>query len=117
MLEILGVVKTHCQVFALCLVLCSCGPSGKQACQENQAFLWDAAGSYCVERRAVPTDTIDPRQLKSFLRGRDVPKCPLGTSDYSPFKLFDGPKCPHEGSGHGKATMPRKVAKIKELTQ
>jgi hypothetical protein len=77
-------------------------------------MVWDAAGSYYLEHNMKPDDLIDPQQLKVFFGADGVPCCPLGTNDYAPFKLFDGPRCPHEGSGHGAVPVTEKIIKINQ---
>jgi hypothetical protein len=90
--------------------------SAKEICQQHQAMVWDTAGSYYLEHSMKPDDLIDPQQLKSFFAPGEVPRCTLGTNDYAPFKLFDGPRCPHVGSGHGVVPMSEKTIKIKRNT-
>jgi hypothetical protein len=91
--------------------------SAKEICQQHQAMVWDAARSYYLEHGMKPDDLIDPKLLKDFFRLDGVPRCPSGTNDYAPFKLFDGPQCPHEGSGHGVVPMSEQIIKIKRNTQ
>jgi hypothetical protein len=91
--------------------------SRKEICQQHQAMVWDAARSYYLEHGMKPDDLIDPQQLKDFFNSDGVPRCPLGTNDYAPFKLFDGPRCPHEGSGHGVVPMSEQIIKIQRTTQ
>ena len=106
--------RQNCVLFCLLTFLAGCGPSSKEICQENQAMVWDAAGSYYLEHSMKPDDLIDPQQLKDFYNPGAFPRCPLGTNDYAPFKLFDGPQCPHQGSGHGVVPMFEKIIKIKQ---
>jgi hypothetical protein len=80
-------------------------------------MVWDAAGSYYLEKNMKPDDLIDPQQLKDFFGPDGVPHCPLDRNGYAPFKLFDGPRCPHEGSGHGVVPMSEKTIKIKQNTK
>jgi hypothetical protein len=104
-------------VGAICAVIYRSASLRKEICQQHQAMVWDAAGSYYLEHGMKPDDLIDPQQLKGFFNLDGVPRCPLGTNSYTPFKLFDGPRCPHEGSGHGVVSMSKKTIKIKQNTQ
>jgi hypothetical protein len=81
-------------------IVAGCGPSQKEVCRQHQAQVWGAAKSYSLVERMKRDDLIDPTKLTGFF-GDGIPCCPLGTNGYAPFKLADGPRCPHGGSGHG----------------
>lgn len=103
-----------------CLVLCcflfcvGCGQSSKKICQQRQGEIWDAARSYYLEHKMKPSDLIEPKELADFFGPDDFPHCPDGTNGYAPFRLFDGPRCPHPGSGHTPLPIPATIIKIRE---
>lgn len=80
--------------------------SPQEICLENLAMIWDAAGSHYLENRIKPDELIFPKNLLGFFKV--VPRCPLSGTDYAPFKLSDGPKCPV----HGKVPIFEKIQKI-----
>lgn len=100
-----------------CLVfLVGCGERPKTAekiCPVHQAEVWDAAISYYLEHGLKPDDLIDPQALTNFFPAGEVPRCPLGTNDYTPFRILDGPKCPYEPDLHAVRRIPARVAKLK----
>jgi hypothetical protein len=100
----------------VCMLSVGCGPPASRICQQHQEIVWDAAGSYYLENRMKPEDLIDPQRLRGFFGPDGIPRCPLGTNDYAPFKLFDGPRCPHEGSRHSAAAISQKIQQIKQNT-
>ena len=59
-------------------------------------------------------DLVDPQQLSAFFAEGHVPRCPLGTNNYAPFKILEGPRCPHEPTLHVVHRIPVSVIKLKE---
>jgi hypothetical protein len=95
------------------VVGCDEGKSARRVCRSHQTEVWNAAASYYLEHGMKPDDLIDPQQLAALLPNGQVPRCPIGTNAYAPFKIFDGPKCPYEAQLHAGATMPASIAKLK----
>ena len=81
------------------LIATGCGPNKKEAealCQNNLRILWGAAESYALENRKDSGSIISPADLKPYLKDNRVPRCPLGESDYVPFGVSQGPRCPND---------------------
>ncbi len=119
------IVRSHPslpQVYFLltCLVVltvvgCQEHKSARQVCPGHQAEVWDTAVSFYLERGMKRDDVIDPKQLSAFFAEGYVPRCPLGTNNYAPFRILDGPKCPHEPERHAVRQVPARLAKLKEI--
>jgi len=100
-----------CLVF---LVGCGSGPkTAEKICRDHQTEVWDAAMSYYLEHGLKPNDLIDPQQLTNFFADGQVPRCPLGTNSYAPFRILDGPQCPYEPRLHAVQKVPARIAKLK----
>ena len=101
-------------ILLVCLAfLVGCGPGPKtsaKVCPGHQTEVWDAAMSYYLEHGLTTNDLIDPQQLSGFFAEGQVPRCPLGTTNYAPFRILDGPKCPQ----HPIRKIPPRVAKLIE---
>lgn len=105
-------------VFAAALValwaslplLASGGKTAASVCPGHQTEVWDAAMSYYLEHGLKTNDLIDPQELTNFFPEGQVPRCPDSTSNYAPFRILDGPKCPE----HPIHKVPARVAKLKE---
>jgi len=104
---------TRTVLFACLVFLVGCGPGPKTSanvCPGHQTEVWDAAMSYYLEHGLKPDDLIDPQQLTNYFAERQIPRCPLGTNNYAPFRILDGPKCPE----HPIRKVPARVAKLIE---
>ena len=101
-------------LFACLVILVGCGPGPKTAanvCPGHQTEVWDAAVSYYFEHGLKPDDLIDPQQLTNFFAEGWVSRCPSGTNNYAPFRIFEGPKCPE----HPIHKIPARVAKMRAM--
>ena len=58
-------------------------------------IIWGAAGSYCLENKKPGNFVCDPQILTNYMKPARVPRCPLGDTDYTPFVVDIGPKCPN----------------------
>jgi hypothetical protein len=86
-------------------------------CPIHQTEVWDAAASFFLEHHLTTNDLIDPRQLTGYFAEGQVPRCTLGTNNYSPFRIFDGPKCPNDPSFHAVVRVPPKIIQMKTRGQ
>ena len=91
------------QVFAALLVCgliaTGCGPNKKEAealCRNNMEILWGAAESYALENRKDSGSIISPADLKPYMKDGRILLCPLSHSEYAPFTVSQGPRCPND---------------------
>src|SRR5258706_12552701 len=96
---------------------CREGKTAHRMCPIHQAEVWDAAASYYLEHSLTTNDIIVPQQLARYFAEGQVPRCPLGTDAYAPFRIFDGPKCPHEPSYHALVRVPPRISKLRANSQ
>ncbi len=67
----------------------------KAECIRNMGIIWGAAGSYCLENKKSPDFACSPQMLTNYIKYGRVPRCPLGDTDYAPFVVDTGPRCPN----------------------
>jgi len=92
------------------LVLTSCGrrtpEQTKEQCVRNMERVWSTAASYALEHKMSGDALCAPRLMPDYFKEGRPPKCPLGDTDYAPFTLIAGPRCPHRPDVHTGVRMP-----------
>ena len=110
----------HWLTAAVLLFIAGCAKSGdvaRETCLRNQAMIWEAARSHYLEQSMKPSELIDPQRLTPYFGEGKLPRCPSGTNDYAAFRIFDGPRCPHEPAQHPPPPMSEQIEKIRVNTK
>ena len=77
-------------------------------CVDNMFMMWHMNWYYCINSKKSFDEPLDPNVTKGTTA--KLRKCPLGTNDYQPFTVREGPRCPNSVEHTAAKMMPNGVS-------